>query len=85
MPRGEFSVCQFFPDESYEYVIRFVDAETAMAKFRHYISSVGARLGTTVRVIVTDGGDCIAAEWEYGKGLTFPTKEMLEQQQKEAK
>ncbi len=73
--RGEFSVCQFFPDESYEYVRRFVTAEEATKAFQHYTSSVGARLGTTTRVIITDGGDDCNAEWVYGKGITFPLQE----------
>jgi len=57
-----FSVCQFFPDGSYEYVRRFVNAEEASRVFAHYTNSVGARLGTTVRVIITDSGDSICAE-----------------------
>ena len=24
---------------------------------------------------ITDGGDSITAEWEFGRGVTFPTKE----------
>jgi len=70
-----FSVCQFFPDQSYEYVARFVPVEQAIEKFKHYTSSVGARIGMTVRVIITDTGDCICAEWEFGKGVTFPKPE----------
>jgi hypothetical protein len=38
----------------------------------HYCSSAGAQLGTTRRVIVTDEGDSINFEWEYGRGITFP-------------
>jgi hypothetical protein len=70
--RDEFSVVQFFPDGSYEYTRRFVSVEEAGKAFTHYTTSVGARMGTTVRVIITDGGDCTAAEWIYGKGITFP-------------
>jgi hypothetical protein len=73
----EYSVCQFFPGGQYEYVRRFVSGEEAVKAFKHYTTSVGARLGTTVRVILTDGGDCINMEWEFGKGLTYPTQEML--------
>ncbi|HEY1847282.1 MAG TPA: hypothetical protein VGH05_20840 [Buttiauxella sp.] len=76
---GEFSVCQFFPDESYEYVRRFVSAEEAMQAFQHYTSSVGARAGTATRVIITDSGDSTCAEWIYGQGLTFPIPEKKEQ------
>jgi len=69
---GEFSVCQFFPDGSYEYVRRNVSAEEAVTAVKHYTTSVGARIGTTKRVIITDGGDCVNFEWEFGKGITFP-------------
>ncbi|MFI5222715.1 MAG: hypothetical protein ACHQX3_00480 [Nitrospirales bacterium] len=71
--KGEYSVCQFFVDGSYEYVRRFVDAEEAGKAFKHYVTCVGARIGTTVRVILTDGGDCINWEWEYKKGIVYPT------------
>lgn len=74
---GEFSVCQFFPNEDYQYFVRFVDAETAMLKAKGLIESVGGRIGTTKRVIVTDGGDSICFEWQHGKGITFPTQQDL--------
>jgi hypothetical protein len=69
---NEFSVCQFFPDGGYEYTRRFVPAEEAVNAAHHYCNSVGARLGTTVRVIITDGGDSIVFEWLHGKGVVYP-------------
>lgn len=69
---GEYSVCQFFPNGQYEYVRRFVSAKEATEAFAHYTTSVGAKMGTTVRVIITDGGDCINAEWKFGEGLVYP-------------
>jgi hypothetical protein len=72
-----FSVCQFFPDGRYEYVCRNVTAKKAFDVFKGYTQSVGARIGTTVRVIITDGGDCTAAEWKFREGLTYPTRDML--------
>lgn len=73
---GEFSVCQFFADGTYEYVRRYVSAEAAVLAAKHYTSSVGAKLGTTKRVIITDGGDCTNFEWKFGEGITYggPTK-----------
>jgi Rad3-related DNA helicase len=68
----QFSVCQFFEDGTYEYVRRYVDAKEAVKAAHHYCTSVGAKLGTTKRVIVTDGGDCIAFEWKHGEGVVFP-------------
>ena len=74
---GEYSVCQFFGDGTHEYVRRYCSAEEAVTTIRHYAVSVGARMGMTVRVIVTDGGDHINAEWKFGEGLTtYPTPEM---------
>lgn len=74
---GEFSVTQFFKedaplqDQSYEIVRSHVSAEEAVDAAKHYCSSVAAQLGFTTRVIITDGGDCINFEWQYGKGITY--------------
>jgi hypothetical protein len=68
----EFSVYQFFPDEQWERVKSFVDAKTAVDCAHSLSTSVGARIGTTVRVIITDGGDFTCFEWVNGKGVTFP-------------
>ncbi|MGH8258810.1 MAG: hypothetical protein ACREUG_03870, partial [Steroidobacteraceae bacterium] len=67
-----FSVYQFFPDESYECVREGVRAEEAVQAAKHYCTSVGAKLGTTRRVIITDGGDSIVFEWKHGEGIVFP-------------
>ena len=69
---NEFSVCQFFEDGSYEYVRRWVTAEEAVKAATHYTTCVGARLGTTTRVIITDGGDMCVFEWKFGEGYVFP-------------
>jgi hypothetical protein len=69
--KGEFSVFQFFPDGQYEQYLTRVDAEAALRGALHLSSSVGATLGTTVRVIITDGGDSISWEWIRGKGVVF--------------
>ena len=69
---NEFSVCQFFKDGTYEYVRRYVSAEEAFNAVKHYTTSIGAKLGITRRVIITDGGDCCCFEWQYEKGITFP-------------
>lgn len=67
-----FSVWQFFEDESYEAVRQRVPAEEAVEAARHYSASVGAKIGTTQRVIITDDGDDTVFEWQFGKGVTFP-------------
>lgn len=69
---GQHSVCQFFQDGTYEYVRRLVGATEAADAAIHYSSSVGAQLGMTRRVVITDGGDCINWEWRFGEGVVFP-------------
>lgn len=78
---NQFSVCQFFRDDSYEYVRRFVSADEAVKAFMHYASSVGAKLGTTKRVIITDGNDFTNMEWKYGEGITYPDEFTLKNTQ----
>ena len=68
----QYSVCVFYPDESYEYVARYVDGLTAVQTFKRMTECVGARCGLVRRVIVTDGGDCINMEWKFGPGHTYP-------------
>ena len=70
--RNKYSVCQFFEDDHYEFVRRFVGSKEAVETAIHYATSIGARLGTTNRVIITDGGDCCCWEWKFDKGITFP-------------
>lgn len=67
-----FSVYQFFVDGRYEKVRERVSSEEAVKAFEHYINCVGAQIGTTIRVIITDGGDSINLEWQRGLGITFP-------------
>jgi len=68
----EFSVVQFFVDDSYEYVRRYVTAAEAFKAVKHYTANVAVRMGVTKRVIVTDGGDHTVFEWINGKGIVFP-------------
>jgi len=72
---GEFSVYQFFPDESCERVSSFIDARSAVEQAKRLTETVGARIGTTRRVIITDGGDCTVFEWKHGQGVTFPPRD----------
>ena len=72
MAEDLFHVWQFFEDESYERVRRSVCAKEAVEAAQHYCKSVGARIGTTMRVIITDDGDDTVFEWQFGRGVTFP-------------
>lgn len=68
MSAGEFSVYQFFPDESYERVREFVSAEEAVLAAKHFTSSVGAKIGTILRrgVWPGQGGQDSGARNEEG-------------------
>lgn len=69
-----FNVVQFFPDGMYEYTDRNVDVSTAVDRALALSQTVGAKIGTTERVIITDSGDCTVFEWQFGKGITFPPR-----------
>lgn len=68
---GEFSVVQWFTGGAYEYVRRNVDAEEAFAAARHYCTCVGAKVGTTVRVIIEDGGGAACFDWNRDDGIVY--------------
>jgi hypothetical protein len=69
-----FSVYQFFEDETWERVAAGIRAEAAVKRAKALTETVGARIGTTARVVVTDQDDTTCFEWRYGKGVTFPPR-----------
>ena len=71
MSDNEFSVYQWFPDGSYERYKSFVGAEEAVSAVKFLTNNVASRMGITQRVIITDGGDCVAWEWLKDKGVVF--------------
>lgn len=64
----EFSVAQFFANETYEYVRRNVDAQNAVEAAHFFTTNVAARLGMVRRVIITDGDDFCVFEWKFADG-----------------
>jgi len=75
MNAGEFSVYQFFAgDAGHERVASYIDAESAVKLAAQLSRSLGGRLGTTARIIITDGGDSIAFEWLHGQGVVYPVR-----------
>ena len=69
---GEFSVTQFFSDDTCEIVLTNVDAGEALTRAGQLSRSVGGQIGTTKRIILTDAGDFTVFEWLFGKGVVFP-------------
>jgi hypothetical protein len=75
--RGEFCVYQFFSDIDYELVAQRVSGKTAVQRAKNLTVSLGGKLGTTQRVIITDGGDMVCFEWKFGEGVVFPTEAQI--------
>ena len=70
--QDRFCVYQFFRDGTHERVRDWVLPEEAVLTAKHYCQCVGAQVGTTVRVIITDAEDRCVFEWQRGKGIIFP-------------
>lgn len=72
-PNAPYTVYQFFDeDELYERIGSYDTADEAVKKAHFFTHNVAARVGLTVRVIITDSGDCIVFEWKFGQGVTWP-------------
>jgi hypothetical protein len=69
----EFSVYWWDRDGGQHEEMRFASVEQVMRAFGRLTMGPASRLGMVKRVIVTDGGDCICAEWKDG-ALTFPPR-----------
>ena len=70
MDKDRFSVLRYFEDNSHEYVERDVTVDEAVESFASYTTGIGAWLGTTTRVIVTDGDNVVSLEWTFETGIT---------------
>lgn len=69
---GEFSVAISDANDSWEYTRRWVGAKESVEAFFHYCTSVGARMGFTTEVRLTDRGDDCNMQWRFEKGIIFP-------------
>lgn len=69
---GQYSVAQFFPDGTNEYVRRFVGAEESVKTAKDFSERPAAKIGIIARIVITDGGDFTVFEWQFGKGVTYP-------------
>jgi hypothetical protein len=72
----QYSVVQFFANQTYRYVLRYVTALHAMQAAELLIESVDARVGSTRRVIITDADDFTNFEWKFGEGVTYPLNDV---------
>lgn len=69
---GEFSVYVFFPNDTYSRELSFVSAKAAVEHAKRLTETIGARIGTTQQVMITDGEDFCVFLWRYGEGLVHP-------------
>lgn len=69
---GQYSVYAWTFDDVEERVAAYVDAGTALAVAHGLVANVGAKLGFTSRVMITDGSDRSVFEWEHGMGVIWP-------------
>jgi hypothetical protein len=63
---GEFSVVEFFADDTHRYVERWLSAEDAVKLARFWTSRPASKLGWMTKVIITDGGDDTVFESQHG-------------------
>lgn len=68
----EYAVVLFFPDESYLYEGRGLDAQTAVWLAKECSQRPAAQAGFIRRIIITDQGDHTTFEWKFGVGVTYP-------------
>ena len=73
---GPFTLWQFFFDGSHEEVATVDEQLAAVLRARDLVTSVGARVGTTKKVIIADGEGFRVFEWVRGKGIVFPPREL---------
>jgi hypothetical protein len=76
--RAEFSVVIFYPDESHQYIERFVKASRAF-EVAQRLQTIGVRAPSDVeQVMITDGGDHCVYRWKRDLGRVWPTDDVLD-------
>lgn len=73
----EYSVVKFKDDGCHQYEEVLVDVATAKETFDRVKNSLGARVGTIVRIVITDGSNTPCLQWSPGQGTTLPSGEGL--------
>lgn len=73
--RPEFSVYEFYPDETYTLVKAFVSAEEAVRTAKACTQKPAVMLGVIRKVMITDGGDACVFEWRADVGVVYPPPE----------
>ncbi len=71
-PDESFNVVTFDADDRSTYVARGLDVFNAVHRMKRETTNVAAQLGAVKRIIITDAGDLVVAEWIYGRGIVYP-------------
>jgi hypothetical protein len=70
--RPEFSVCEFFSNDTHCYVEpRWLPPKEAVELAKRMVDRNDPFVD---KIIITDGGDNTVFQWERGKGITWPKK-----------
>jgi hypothetical protein len=72
-----FRVVIFFPDEFWHEEANGLSAEEAIKLAYRITQRPAVALGIIARIIVTDPDDYCVFEWKHGQGVTFPTREQI--------
>jgi hypothetical protein len=72
----EYSVALYFPSGDYIYERRGLSDEAAVNLAKECSERPAAKIGLIERIIITDDGDDTVFEWQYGRGVTFPPRDV---------
>jgi hypothetical protein len=73
MTDGEFSVVEFYNNDTHAYVRRWMDAKSAVELAKQ---CADAALPDYIdRIIITDSGDFTVFVWDPRRGVTYPYPE----------
>lgn len=76
---AEFSVYWWDPDGNYYKEREGLTSESAVDFAMGMTRRPAAQIGIVKKIMITDGGDCSVFEWEFGKGITHPTPQALQE------
>ena len=74
MSADEFAVWIYFPDETHLLERDRLPAKEAVELAKQCTERPAASIGMIAKVQIVDGDDFTVFMWEFGKGVTYPTK-----------
>lgn len=74
----EYSVHWWDKDGGQHTEMRWQMPKKCMEAIKRLTGGPASLLGIVHRAIITDGGDCIVFEWKIKEGITWPTKDQMD-------